>query len=81
MNLTSFDENKFSLKRRRYITEQKRKYSRSFDYPYEIRQVQQQFSIEAPLPQPTNKNKPSHGIKKETRYIHSFIKIMLIFPI
>ncbi len=38
--------------------------SRSFDSinePYEIRQVQQQFTIELPLPQPTNKHKLPYG--------------------
>ena len=38
--------------------------SRSFDVSndrYEIRQVQQQFSIELPLPQPTNKYKLPYG--------------------
>lgn len=64
MNSTFFNDNNIHpLKHRRYITEQKRKYSRSFDNPYEIRQVQQQFSIEVPLPQPTNKQKLPYGKK------------------
>lgn len=74
MNFSSFDENDGSTNivaiRRRNEDEQ-RKYSRlvadlsrSFDSSndhYEIRQIQQQFSIELPLPQPINKHKLPYG--------------------
>lgn len=38
--------------------------SKSYDFSnehFEIRQIQQQFSIEAPLAQPNNKRKPGFG--------------------
>jgi CRISPR/Cas system CMR subunit Cmr6 (Cas7 group RAMP superfamily) len=47
------------------------KYLRSFDLindHYEIRQIQQQFSIESPLTQPTNKNKLPYGKQKKIFY-------------
>lgn len=63
------------VSRRRFDNEQHRKFarlltdlSRSFDSAkenYEMRQVQQQFSIESPLPlpQPTHKNQLPYGEK------------------
>ncbi len=84
MNSSSFDDivddttNIIALKQRRNDDEQQRRFtrlitdlSRSFDSNndyYEIRQIQQQFSIESPLPQPTNKQKLPHGKKKSFIY-------------
>jgi hypothetical protein len=67
------------LKRRRNDEEQQRKFtrlltdlSRSFDSMndyYEIRQIQQQFSIELPLPQPPNRHKLPYGKKKRFSFL------------
>ncbi len=66
------DDSRNTVKLKRWNDdEQQRKFSRllkdlsrsfvSFDNHYEIRQIQQQFSIELPLPQPTNKHKLPYG--------------------
>jgi len=64
INSTLFDNNRNNI----IAFKQRRKFSRSFDSfndYYEIRQVQQQFSIELPLPQPTNKHKLPFGKKQK----------------
>jgi hypothetical protein len=66
INSTSFDDNRNNI----IAFKQRRKFSRSFDSfndHYEIRQVQQQFSIELPLPQPTNKHKLPFGKNKNIK--------------
>ena len=71
MNASSTDETDEIVAIRRRNDDENRKYARliadltrSFDTTndhYEIRQVQQQFSIELPLPQPTSKHKLPYG--------------------
>ena len=66
------------VSKRRLNNEQQHKFarlltdlSRSVDSVkghYEIRQVQQQFSIESPLPQPTNKNQLPYGDKMSLHF-------------
>jgi hypothetical protein len=86
MNFSSFDENDVSasivaIKRRnedeqrrftRLLTDLSRSFDSSNDH-YEIRQVQQQFSIELPLPQAINKHKLPYG----KTWISSIEKIII----
>ena len=78
MNFSATDENEEDMSsfvmRRRIDDEQQRKFARlltdlsrsldPFKDHYEVRQIQQQFSIESPLPQPTNKHQSPYGEKQ-----------------
>jgi len=67
INTTSFNDDRNNI----IAFKQRRKLLKSFDFindHYEVRQVQQQFSIEFPLPQPTNKHKLPFGNKKTIIY-------------
>lgn len=83
MNFSAVDENEEDMSslvmKRRIDDEQQRKFarlltdlSRSLDPyrdHYEIRQIQQQFSIESPLPQPTNKHQLPYGKKRKRSFL------------